>query len=521
MISKLSFSGSRDAELFTKEIEHSVRGAIDHLLDMNPESPSYGFMQASFDGRPWTDTMWTRDAGVMLRELACFGALDEAKALAECLMNMVSLNPDGYYTFPEHLDRGVPGWGHELDGTASIVIGLVFLMRRLCKNDPVRARAKAFLASPESPVAFVKEKLKNQALIAGSGEFGGGCGIDGMHVNAVQNALIRGMLIVYAQFLTEEGEEANNLIALSDVMRKGLFDLLTDENGAWLWCVNAETLLPDPEVLNHPINKGLGHINDIAALLSDIEGALPEDAEMLSQGERTMNRDYSYPRRKFLFDRFGMWLQFDLWMNAGLSSPSYAMGYALQAMALFDRTDWLSKGVRFLAEVTYDNPLPITRRDRYWFYERILAEDILDIQDSWEGCGALNLVNVAEPMKVARLIAGLDCAQNGKIVYAPRLPAHWQSISVNDWLLPMNASLVSVSCRYEHFRGNAPEGAYLSAKDLSGEGYALFWNCEALPDEVRFGPFSSPEIAFSTGQKAAVTRSGDGLYWALVTRDAE
>ena len=518
MKSELIFTGSRDAELFTKEISHSLQGAIDHLLDTDPNSPSFGFMQASFDGRPWTDTMWTRDAGVMLRELSCYGYLDEACILAECMVNMVIKNAEGFYTFPEHLDRGKPACGDELDGTASIVIGMVYLMRRLPDWHPTRQRLELFLCKADSPVEYAKKKLKEAPLIAGTGEFGGGCGIEGHYVNAVQNALVRAMLLVYGQYMKENGVPDNDTENAAEILRGGLFSHLTDTNGAWIWCVKPDDLQPDEEVLNHEINAGIAHLNDITAVLGDVEGLIVSDEEMLERGRATMDKHYSVPRRKFLFDTYGMWLQFDRYMHAGLTSPSYANGYAIQAMALTDRVSWLSKCVKYLAETTYDNITPVTREDKYWFYERMFAPDIIDVQDTWEGCGALNLVNVAEPLKAARLIAGIDCAGINRLVFAPRLPEGWSGIEVRNWILPRRNELLTVNAEYR--RISAGETADFCAVDENGNGYSF--KADKTFDTVRFGPFKTDKITVKGGRTVKTVKTEENLYFVeATTKEAE
>ena len=506
MLSKINFFGSHDAELFTLEIAHSARDAIKHLLDMDEKSPSYGFMQASFDGRPWTDTMWTRDAGVMLRELACYGALDEAKALAACLVRMVTHNAEGFFTFPEHLDRFKPGSGEELDGTASIVIGMVYLMRRISKDDTVYRLLDEFLTAEDSPINFVKYRLKLSPLIAGTGEFGGGCGIEGRFVNTVQNALVRGMLLVYDQFLRETNRPDESLKEYAEAIRIGMLKYLTDSDGSWIWCVKPDTLKPDLAVLNHEINKGIAHINDVTALLSDVEGLDVRDKELLSRGRSTFDRDMSFPRRKFLFDTYGMWLQFDEYNKSSLSSPSYACGYAIQAMALTDRIDWLGKCVKFLAEYTYNNVTPVTREDKYWFFERMFAPDRLSEIDSWEGCGALNLVNVAEPMKAARLIAGIDCAGNGTLALAPRLPWEWDGVEIKDWLIPGKGR---VNGKYT--RVQAGKTPVFGAVDSTGAGYEF--ESDVKFDSVRFGPFKCGEIDLFGGCAQKLEQTDEGLCY--------
>ncbi|MBE5765679.1 MAG: hypothetical protein E7335_00680 [Clostridiales bacterium] len=514
MSGKIKFYGAKNAELFTKELDHSLKGAIEHLMDMDPASPSYGFAQASFDGRPWTDTMWTRDAGVMLRELSCYGMMDEARALANSLINLVQENEKGFFTFPERFERNKPDFGHELDGTASIVIGMVFLLRRLDAQDETKKRVEEFLWGEKSPLKYAQSVLSESPLLSGDGEFGGGCGIQGRYVNVVQNALVRAMLIASAQYARETGRDASVLEETAQRIREGIEKYLVNENGAWIWCVSPDTMQPDPAIINHEINKGFGGLNDVLALTSEIEGVLAKDDKMVQHGRAMLDELYSFPRRKQLFDSEGLWIQFDEYQKGSLTSFSYGQCYAVQAMAMADRIEWFSRGLNYLAEAAFYNNTPVVRKDPYWFFERVFAGDRIAQIDTWEGCGALNLVNMAEPLKVARLAAGIDCTSKDAIVIAPRLPINWSGVAVENWVLPNKDSLVPVSMRYEKVApGACTCSARMTAK-AGEEGYALYWDCAKKADVVRFGPFASKDIEVTGGKITSVYQSEDGFWFA-------
>ena len=54
-----------------------------------------------------------------------------------------------------------------------------------------------------------------------------------------------------------------------------------------------------------------------------------------------------------------------------------------------------------------------------------------------QGCGALNLVNVAEPLKIARLILGIDDSDPADLRWIPRPPHGWQGLEASSWpILP-------------------------------------------------------------------------------------
>jgi len=148
-------------------------------------------VQASADGRPWTNTMWTRDAGVFLRELIHWGYFGHACMTADRLIDYVEKNDEGFYCFPEHFDLGQNGSGSELDGTGAIIISFVLLCERLTSDNPTRKKICDFLFKSSSPLQFILKTLEKQPLVPGSGELGGGCGIDGFYYNVVQNGLCR------------------------------------------------------------------------------------------------------------------------------------------------------------------------------------------------------------------------------------------------------------------------------------------------------------------------------------------
>ena len=141
------------------------------------------------------------------------------------------------------------------------------------------------------------------------------------------------------------------------------------------------------------------------------------------------------PERKQQFDRYGIWTQFDAIGGGVLTSPSYGQGYALQTMLLTDHLQMADKALQWIAEATY-KPIPeyqLSRSSPYFFYERYYSPLAVGKVTLAVGCGALNLVNVAEPLKVARLILGVDDSDPGTTVLLPRLPISWTSVEAHDW----------------------------------------------------------------------------------------
>jgi hypothetical protein len=65
------------------------------------------------------------------------------------------------------------------------------------------------------------------------------------------------------------------------------------------------------------------------------------------------------------------------------------------------------------------------------------------------GCGPLNLVNVAEPLKVARLIAGVDDTSSDEVRIIPRLPPSWSGYHLRDWPIRTSHGLVRADISLE------------------------------------------------------------------------
>lgn len=66
-----------------------------------------------------------------------------------------------------------------------------------------------------------------------------------------------------------------------------------------------------------------------------------------------------------------------------------------------------------------------------------------------QGCGALNLVNVAEPLKIGRLILGVDDSSPNEVRLIPRLPSSWSSCIAENWPILTPNGLVRADIRFE------------------------------------------------------------------------
>ncbi|MBS6195887.1 MAG: hypothetical protein KH828_09940 [Clostridiales bacterium] len=416
----ISFEGSKTAELFTKEIQESLKG----LLSKNyfyAEDENLGFINSSVDGRPWTGTMWSRDAGTILRELVCWGYTGSAFMTARQLIRLCAQNPEGFFTFPERFEPGRPDYGTEVDGTASILVAFAMLAKRLKLTGTTFSlqlldELLEFVCSPKSPLSFLIEETKKKTLLAGSGEFGGGLFVDGDYCNVVQN-----MLAVYALYNWETAFEtlhnddwAKKCRKAAETLEGNVRKYLVDKD-LFIWCIDQETLLPPTDILQANANVGFTGINGVGAMVSDV--LTQEEIQKWWGRDAAVNTFYQLlksPQRKEQYEKYGMYLQFEQFCEGMLTSPSYGQGYAIQLALSMGLQKEASVMLAYLAEHT-NHPhknYELHRDSEYWFYERLLSPDYFSLpqerQTIEEGCGALNVVNVAEPLKIARMIAGVN-----------------------------------------------------------------------------------------------------------------
>lgn len=459
---RLAFFGSDDADLFTKEVNESFKGALalDYVSQPGGKFPP-GFLNASPPSQPWYGTMWTRDAGTCMRELVYWGYYAHACQVAQCVMDFVGTNSDGFIAFPRYLDpqQGRLA-GSEMDGQAATIIAMVALWQRLPPADPFRARLYQFLHQESSPVRGIHHFLESGPLIPGSGEFGGGKGHD--DYNVVQNNLCALALLSTANMEDEAGDHATAKLWRQDA--KTLFHnigkYLVNRKGSWIWGIDLKTLKPNRNDEDSALNSGGGGLNGVICMSADVLGfdtATWPWPGALIHGEKTFAELYAFPPRKERFDKYGMWAQMNYTHKGLLTSPSYGQGYALQDMLLLDKTAMAGHGLDFLAQTTYKSPNVVfklneyhyTRRSPYYFYERMYSPDAVGQIELTAGCGPLNLVNVSEPLKVARLIAGVDDTTLDEVRIIPRLPPSWTGYRLENWPIGTSHGVVRADITFE------------------------------------------------------------------------
>ena len=524
---ELNFGGPPAAALLARQVRESMLGVLSQTFTTAPGGRfPVGFVQASVEPRYWWETMWTRDAGTFLRELVHFGWLEHACLNAACLMEMVEHNAEGFISYPRYFKFHQHDSGSELDGTGAIVIALVLLWECLDAGHPMRKRIYDFLHRDDSAVAYLAQRVGAVPLISGSGEFGGGCGIEGEYCNVVQNGLARLSLLAAARLEQQAGQPA-----LAATYRQGARKLadnmlahLVDADGSWIWCVLPDTLKGDPAVLEHKINKGFGGINGVLCMQSDVLG--PDlgswDWEAgIDASRRTFERLLNTPMRRRLLESDGIWTQFDEYLKGLVTSPSYGHAYAIQCMLLMGRLDLAAKALGWLAERTH-HPVATQKLHRtspYHFYERMFPDEAAGQMKLDEGAGALNLVNVSEPLKCARLILGIDDTDPQRLRIAPRLPDGWDLAEARNWPVRLagegsafstgGGSAFSPGGSSAGSSGGSPAGSPAGEPRLAGEG-----------DSSRLGRIDLRIVRTGNGGMEVELSCRDGRIGLAEVRDA-
>jgi len=490
----INFFGNRDAELFSRELSESMKGVLKYNFVSADSVFPIGFVHASPIPQGWSNTFWTRDGGTFLRELAHWNYIEHASLVAECLIKMVAKNTDGFFSFPEYFDKNFPKSGDELDGTSSIIIGMVVLYNRLPSDDPLRRKLYDFLHQPSSPVAYIQYQLKGKPLLMGEGEFGGGMSIPGFYCNVVQNNLSALALLAVSEMERKEGEELRADTLRIDAGR--IFDnmqkYLVDTDGSWIWCVNPVTMKVDTNITQAIVNRGFGGYNGVLSMYADVCGFEPVRNESIFKPSlATFMKLYNTPLRKYQFDKYGIWTQFDVFIGGLLTSPSYGQGYATQVMLLSDSIEMASKAIEFLVRQTYQptEGYVVHRKSPYYFYERMYSPDAPGKVRLEEGCGALNLVNVTEQLKVARLMIGIDDSDPDTLKIIPRLPISWKGYIASGWPVFTSSGVSYIDINFEKIGGfvnlkmkSTLPVKYLKVRLPSSEGWTWVTdeNCDKL-----------------------------------------
>jgi hypothetical protein len=458
--SLIIFYGDSSAYLYSRELKESMEGILKYNFVTDDTVFPAGFVHASPVPQGWSGTCWTRDGGTFLRELVKWNYLNHACIMARCLMKMVARNESGYYSFPQYFDRNYPESGDELDGTSSIILGLTELFKTLPDGNNLKQEIYQFLHQSSSPVTYIRNQLKGAPLLKGDGEFGGGCNIQGFYFNVVQNNLSALALEAVADIEQTAGDKPRSDSLKLDAERiiANMQKYLVSSDGCWIWCIDPVTLKPDSAIINAPINLGFGGLNGVLSMYSDVHGFVPQkNNPVYIHSIKTFQKLYNTPLRKEQFEKYGIWTQFDVFRAGLATSPSYGQGYAMQVMLLIDSLRMVSRATDYFSKQTF-NPIAgylVHRKSPYYIYERMYSPEAYDKTVIEEGCGALNLVNVTEHLKVGRIMLGIDDSNPDTLKIIPRIPGKWTGYKAVGWPVRTTNGLTFIDIIYKKEEGDA------------------------------------------------------------------
>jgi hypothetical protein len=438
------FTGDSLAALFTRELSESYKGvlAYNYISTSNSTSPS-GFVHASPPGQGWSGTWWTRDGGTFMREQILGGSYEHASASADALMKLVDKNSDGFYAYPEYFrDRSVAS-GSEIDGTATIIMSLTSLWHRLPES-PFRQKIYDFLHQSTSPIRGLCYQVEKNKLIIGTGEFGQGCcGPYKPVCNVVQNnqSWMAIEAVAKMEYLHGDTATARTYREYAQRLRDAIVKYFTNPaDSSWYWTLDPKSLVP-ANFNNIVGSENFSGINGCLSHFSDAMGLEPKQFHWkgIDIGLNTFKKLLKYPPRAEAWNTYGLFILGRL----NQCSPSYDQGYALQTMLIFDMDTLADKAARSLAFYTYN------RGQRYSPYHFIESWSIPPLQnDGTRGCGALNLINVSESMKDARLMVGIDDRQPDTTIIIPRCPISWSGYNAQNWPIMTPSGIVRVDIHF-------------------------------------------------------------------------
>ena len=436
----VSFTGDSLAVMFTRELSESYTGVLTHSYISTPNGNTpIGFVHASPPDQGWSGTWWTRDGGTFMREQLLGGSFEHASASADALMNLVDKNEEGFYASPEYFRNRSMATGSEIDGTATIIMSLAALWQRIPES-PFRHKIYDFLHQDASPVRGLCNQIGKHKLITGTGEFGQGCcGPYKPVCNVVQNnqSWMAIEAVAKMEYIHGDTATAQSYREYAHRLRYAILKHFTNPaDRSWYWTLDPGSLAPVnlPNVVG---SENFAGINGCLSHYSDVMGLEPLQFHWkgIDIGLNTFKKLLKYPTRAKGWNSYGLFILGAL----NQCSPAYDQGYALHTMLIFDMDTLADKAIRSLAYYTYN------RGQRYSPYHFFESWSIPPLQnDGTRGCGALNLVNVSESMKSARLMVGIDDRQTDTTIIIPRCPISWTGYTAQNWPVLTPSGIVRV-----------------------------------------------------------------------------
>ena len=509
-----NFSGNSDADIFTKQINVSKFLLKYYLVDA--EGKAYSSLPG---GRK--NGVNLRDWGMLTSELAAWGCLDQASALAKKLpliLGSTNISP---------ASKGFTV------GNALMVTGIYNTWKKLGENksflDPL------WLSCIHRPLTQLAKEIETNplSLIDCTGEFGAG-NLENPAVTlpmyfATHSALKSGVAMAKK---SGYGENAVSWNIASDRLAAGFKrHLLANDDQVRL--VSQDFF---------PKSWGVDEQQGIVAILPNkawIYGRFTNRNPVFYNGDiRTFDTPYLLSGVSFWMDYNGLILTEDLDEQLKISFD-YMLGFS----PLFRKPVWskfymvdYNKTVLQLWTVIAGfllDSIPIATNAlvhyiRYSFDEFVpipehsdievspyTFEEKLNVSEDGKNEGAthddLNILNGVTALKTARLILGIDDYDASVLRLSPRLPDGWRRLEAGNWLVNHN-SAESGTGKIQYSYEKLSEGRYAMIVESSEKLDGV---------TVRMGPFSpkTRKVRISGGGiRTDVPTVRHGFYsWAIRT----
>jgi hypothetical protein len=511
---QLNFGGSKEAELFNKELMTSLYFMRTHMIDK--KGRVYGSLPG---GRHSGSTVL--DQGLLMSELAAWGYITEAKLLSR--------------QAPRHLGVNMTS-GHGMDVGRSSLISGIHKTWRMSGQDPEYLDTLWHSTIPHPLNAVSREiDLHPLDLIDSDTEFGVDSrtrrGSTVPACMAARAALTSGIDLART---TQRAEAATGWERSMSRLHSGFQTyLVTSGNGE---------VLQSSDVF--PAGHGWPKVDGIVSSLQPhnwVYGRYNDREPVLYNGDiRVFDTPYLFSCLMFMIESDGYILpdpydkQLQATYDSMLNSPLFLSDqwhqhniinyksnalqlWTVMAALLTDSTPIASRVLDSYIRFTFDEFAPLAdfgpseRTDieisPYTFEEKL---NVSSKDGTTQGASHddLNILSGVTALRTARLVAGIDDHDDMNLQLIPRLPDNWQFIEAKNWIV---AHDVGERKNTEVYFNYAREGVHQYKMTLRAE--------DPLQQvTVRVGPFAAKtrKVSISNaGQRTDMNTERHGLFmWA-------
>lgn len=513
----LSFSGSEEAELFSRQLATSLFFMRHYLVDRT------GVGYSSLPGGN-LGAISDRDFGLLLQELATWGAQDEARRLASQIPRRASIMRETFNRTGQ-MSLGYP----------TLLIGMHELWRHM-EGDRNNFLRRIWLSSVHQPVTDLITNMGRNphSLVEATGELG---------VPPGESASTLAMALASRAALIRASEMAETIGQTSDRWQREAQRLNTQISRHLIAPTGGLSIYsPRP----YPESYGIPAQDSVQALVNQnawLYGLYRTGKPVLYNGDiRVFDTPYVLAGTPFFPDAEGYHLSDQQRLAAQTTlnylyivSPLLQGGqrsFLASNILDYNNSDvqlWTAYTALMIDNFTIGSRM-LDAYIRYTFDEYAMIPDDprADIEISpytfehklnsgphGENLGAsgddLNVMTSTLAMRTARLILGLDDSSLDIVRLSPRLPDNWSQVQTQAWPLAHQldrANSTKVDLRYSR---------------LVNDRYTLSLTSEAelAQLEVRFGPFPGGtrrvEVTTAGNRERISTDVVNGQAWATAT----